>query len=170
LKHGWSTITRMPAAIQNPNYQGPFGNTLLHGAVVSGDMSEVRRLLAAGADPRIANRDGKTAAQAAAILGHAELYRLLSRRGDEHVESLLDQALEATFPASDPLAITQPSGLRDSAVQSEGDAAAPVILPIKRPAWSRSAIPLARSALLLRTAHIRSAIIVPPGRMTSIRR
>ena len=122
----------MPAAIQNPNYQGPFGNTLLHGAVVSGDVSEVRRLLAAGADPNIANRDGRTAAQAAAILGHVELYRLLG--GDEHVERLLDQALEATFPASDPLAITQPSGLRDSAAQREADAAAPVILPIKRPA------------------------------------
>ena len=122
----------MPAAIQNPNYQGPFGNTLLHGAVVSGDVSEVRRLLAAGADPNIANRDGRTAAQAAAILGHVELYRLLG--GDEHVERLLDQALEATFPASDPLAITQPSGLRDSAAQREADAAAQVILPIKRPA------------------------------------
>lgn len=124
----------MATAIGNPNYQGPFGNTLLHGAVVSGDMREVRRLLAAGADPRIPNRDGKTALQAAAILGHAELCSVLSGQSDAHREHLLDQALEATFPASDPVAITQPSGLRDSAVQCEGDAAAPVILPIKRPA------------------------------------
>jgi hypothetical protein len=58
--------------IRNPNAQGPFGNTLLHSAVVSGDAREVERLLAA----------------------------------DEHVERLLDQALEATFPASDPIAVS----------------------------------------------------------------
>jgi hypothetical protein len=32
---------------------------------------------------------------------------------DEHREQLLDQALEATFPASDPLAITLPSSSDD---------------------------------------------------------
>jgi hypothetical protein len=32
---------------------------------------------------------------------------------DEHREELLDQALEATFPASDPLAITLPSSSDD---------------------------------------------------------
>jgi ankyrin repeat protein len=111
----------MAAAIGDPNYQGPFGNTLLHSAVVSGDVREVKRLLAAGADPEIANRDGKTAREAAALLGHAELYGLLAGgRGDAHLEQLLDQALEATFPASDPLAVTAPAGAR------------PVILPIKR--------------------------------------
>ena len=56
--------------IREPNYQGPFGNTLLHGAVLSGDV----------------------------------------RRSDSHVEELLDQALEATFPASDPVALAQPGG------------------------------------------------------------
>jgi ankyrin repeat protein len=69
----------MKVAIVDPNYQGPFGNTLLHGAVVSGDIDEVQRLLAAGADPHIANRDGKTAVHAAAILGHTEIERLLGR-------------------------------------------------------------------------------------------
>ncbi len=69
----------MPLTIQLPNFQGPFGNTLLHSAVVSGDIDEVKRLLAAGADPRIANRDGKTAAHAAAILGHTEIEELLGR-------------------------------------------------------------------------------------------
>lgn len=42
------------------NYQGPFGNTLLHGAAISGNAREVKRLLAAGADPGIRNREGRT--------------------------------------------------------------------------------------------------------------
>jgi len=122
----------MAATIGNPNYQGPFGNTLLHGAVVSGDVREVKRLLAAGADPRIANHDGKTAVHAAALLGHAELYHLLAT-SNGHLETLLDQALEATFPASDPLALTQPSGPRDKPdAQLEDEAIGRVILPIKR--------------------------------------
>ncbi len=69
----------MPPSIGDPNYQGPFGNTLLHSAVVSGDVREVERLLAAGADPRIANREGRTALHAAALLGHRELHELLAR-------------------------------------------------------------------------------------------
>ena len=60
----------MKITILAPNYQGPFGNTLLHGAVVSGD-------LAAGADPRIANRDGKTPLHAAALFGHSHIEHLL---------------------------------------------------------------------------------------------
>jgi len=67
----------MKITILDPNYQGPFGNTLLHGAVVSGDLDEVQRLLAAGADPRIANRDGKTPLHAAALFGHAYIEHLL---------------------------------------------------------------------------------------------
>ena len=63
----------------NPNYQGPFGNTLLHGAVVSGDLREVKRLLAAGADPRIANRDGKTPVQAAELLGYVRIFDVLQK-------------------------------------------------------------------------------------------
>ena len=69
----------MPLAIHDPNFQGPFGNTLLHSAVVSGDLDEVHRLLAAGADPHIANRDGKTPVHAAALLGHAAIEELLGR-------------------------------------------------------------------------------------------
>ncbi len=68
----------MPNTIRDPNYQGPFGNTLLHGAVVSGDRAEVERLLAAGADPLLKNRDGQTALHAAAALGHRQLYELLA--------------------------------------------------------------------------------------------
>jgi ankyrin repeat protein len=65
--------------VGNPNYQGPFGNTLLHGAVVSGDLREVKRLLAAGADPRIANRDGKTPVQAAELLGYVRIFECLQK-------------------------------------------------------------------------------------------
>jgi ankyrin repeat protein len=100
----------MARATGNPNYQGPFGNTLLHGAVVSGDVREARRLLAAGADPSIPNRDGRTPLQVAVILGHTDLYRALGGDPEAHREELLDQALEATFPASDPVAITLPPG------------------------------------------------------------
>jgi ankyrin repeat protein len=67
------------SSLGNPNYQGPFGNTLLHGAVVSGDLREVKRLLAAGADPRIANRDGKTPMQAAALLGYVKIQDVLQK-------------------------------------------------------------------------------------------
>ena len=94
------------AQTRNPNTQGPFGNTLLHSAVLSGNVREVQTLLAAGADPHIANREGHTALRVAAILGHGEIHRLLTGSRDEHVERLLDQALEATFPASDPVAIS----------------------------------------------------------------
>jgi len=94
----------------NLNTQGPFGNTLLHLAVVSNDDKEVRRLLEAGADPRIANREGQTPLRVAAILGHDDIYRTLSGPRDAHVEQLLDQALEQTFPASDPIAVTPKRG------------------------------------------------------------
>ena len=100
----------MSATLGNPNAQGPFGNTLLHSAVVSGDIREVRKLLDAGANPRIVNREGRTALQVAAILGHDRIYGLLAARRQDHVEQLLDQALEATFPASDPIAVSPPPG------------------------------------------------------------
>jgi ankyrin repeat protein len=69
---------RRRRVIGNLNYQDPFGNTLLHGAVVSGDVEEVAGLRAAGADAGIANRDGRTALHAAQIFGHAEIENLLT--------------------------------------------------------------------------------------------
>jgi ankyrin repeat protein len=69
----------MPLAIHDPNFQGPFGNTLLHSAVVSGDLEDVNRLLAVGADPRIANRDGKTPLEAAFLFGHEAIRRALEK-------------------------------------------------------------------------------------------
>lgn len=102
----------MSPAIRNPNYQGPFGNTLLHGAVVSNDAREVKRLLAAGADPQIRNREGRTPIQVAVLLGYPRLFETLAGTSEDHLEWLLDQALEATFPASDPVAITPASRTR----------------------------------------------------------
>ena len=99
----------MTRGLSNPNRQGPFGNTLLHSAVASGDLREVQRLLAAGADPRIRNRDGHTALSAAALLGHRDIYGRLEDPRDEHLERLLDNALEETFPASDPIAVSPPA-------------------------------------------------------------
>jgi ankyrin repeat protein len=96
----------MTHALRNPNTQGPFGNTLLHSAVADGDIREVQRLLAAGADPRIANREGHTALRVAVILGRDAIYGLLAAPREDHVERLLDQALKDTFPASDPIAVT----------------------------------------------------------------
>ena len=104
--HG--SLTPMAPAPGNPNRQGPFGNTLLHSAVVSGDISEVRRLLAAGANPRIANREGQTALRVAVLLGHDDICSLLSDPREAHLEWLLDEALKDTFPASDPIAVTPP--------------------------------------------------------------
>lgn len=54
----------------------------------------------------IANREGQTAVRVAALLGHRELEELLKRNSAERVEALLDQALEATFRASDPIAVS----------------------------------------------------------------
>jgi hypothetical protein len=42
-------------------------------------MREVKRLLAAGADPGIANHDGKTAVQAAELLGYAKIQDVLQK-------------------------------------------------------------------------------------------
>jgi hypothetical protein len=98
----------MTRALGNPNRQGPFGNTLLHSAVAGGDVREVQRLLAAGADPRIRNREGHTALNAAALLGHREIYGVLEGPREDHLERLLDHALEETFPASDPIAVSPP--------------------------------------------------------------
>ena len=91
-----------------PNTQGPFGNTLLHSAVADGEIDEVRRLLAAGANPRLANREGHTPLRVAVLLGHDDIRRVLLESRERHVEQLLDQALEQTFPASDPIAVTPP--------------------------------------------------------------
>jgi hypothetical protein len=100
------SLNRMAPAPGNPNRQGPFGNTLLHSAVANGDIDEVRRLLAAGANPRIANREGHTAVRIAVLLGRDEIGKLLADPRDAHVEWLLDEALKETFPASDPIAVT----------------------------------------------------------------
>jgi ankyrin repeat protein len=106
-----ATIERMARNLGNPNTQGPFGNTLLHSAVASGDIREVRRLLKAGADPRIVNRQGQTPLRVAVLVGRADIYQMLAQ---PYRERLLDEALMETFPASDPVAVsaTLPSRLQ----------------------------------------------------------
>jgi hypothetical protein len=42
------------------------------------------------------------------------------RRSKQHLDALLDQALENTFPASDPVAITEPAS-EESADRDESD-------------------------------------------------
>jgi ankyrin repeat protein len=82
----------MPLAIHDPNFQGPFGNTLLHSAVVSGDLDEVNRLLAHGADPHIANYDGDTPVHVAVLLGHSAIEELLGRHVSRR-QAAVDQEL-----------------------------------------------------------------------------
>ena len=70
-------FTRL-GSMADVNYQGPFGNTLLHSAAMTGDAREVRRLLDAGADPQIRNREGRTPLQLAEMLGRRAVRALLS--------------------------------------------------------------------------------------------
>lgn len=65
--------------ISNINYQGPFGNTLLHGAVIGGDVHETERLLKLGANPMLRNREGRSAIDAARLLERREIETLLMR-------------------------------------------------------------------------------------------
>lgn len=68
-------------ALRARNLQGPFGNTLLHSAVVSGNLTEVERLLKLGANPNVANREGRTPLYAAALFGFKNIYELLRQFG-----------------------------------------------------------------------------------------
>jgi ankyrin repeat protein len=60
---------------------GSDGTTPLHQAAYSGDAAEVRRLIAAGADPRAANLFGATPIQLAAARGDAAVIRVLLDAG-----------------------------------------------------------------------------------------
>jgi ankyrin repeat protein len=61
------------------NYQGPFGNTLLHSAVAAGSVDEVQKLLSLGADPCLINRYGQTPCEVARVLGRKDIEQLLPR-------------------------------------------------------------------------------------------
>ena len=59
----------------------PDGSTPLQWAVFEGNIAEVKRLLAAGADPRVMNDYGVNAMQLAADDSNTELIRLLLKAG-----------------------------------------------------------------------------------------
>jgi uncharacterized protein len=59
----------------------PDGTTPLHRAIYTGDVTEVRRLIAAGADPRAANLFGATPMMLAAARGDAPVLRVLLDAG-----------------------------------------------------------------------------------------
>jgi ankyrin repeat protein len=68
-------------AAGSPDTRGPDGTTPLHQAAFSGDVAEVRRLLAAGADVTAANNYGVNAMQLAADTANTELIGLLLKAG-----------------------------------------------------------------------------------------
>lgn len=72
----------------------PDGATALQNAVYAGDVTEVQRLLAAGADPRAVNLFGATPMMLAAARGDAAIIRLLLDAGVD-VDSLTDEGQTA---------------------------------------------------------------------------
>jgi ankyrin repeat protein len=67
--------------IEDVNHQNADGSTPLQWAVHAGDVTEVKRLLDAGADVSLANNYGATPMSLAAEVGHTEILRLLLRAG-----------------------------------------------------------------------------------------
>jgi ankyrin repeat protein len=66
---------------EDVNRRNPDGSTPLQWAVYNGDAAEVRRLLRAGADPKIANNYGATAMGLAAEVGNADIIAVLLEAG-----------------------------------------------------------------------------------------
>jgi ankyrin repeat protein len=69
-------LERPEVALDAANDQGA---TALHLAAANGDEGLARALLAAGADPSIGDRQGRTPANAAAAAGHEKVAKLLKR-------------------------------------------------------------------------------------------
>ena len=63
----------------DPNAKSQSGSTPLHTVAFTGDREGLDLLLKHGADPKIANRDGKTAAAIARERGHQEIAEVLAR-------------------------------------------------------------------------------------------
>jgi hypothetical protein len=66
------------------------GNTALHRAARDGDLDTVRRLLAAGADVTVRNRDEHTALWMAAWKGHDDVYEALEEVGAKTDDTFID--------------------------------------------------------------------------------
>jgi ankyrin repeat protein len=67
--------------MNNHNVRDPQHRTPLHGAALRGDLSEVRRLLASGADPSAADADGFTPLHFAAQQSHVDVASVLVAAG-----------------------------------------------------------------------------------------
>src|ERR1700733_15892956 len=72
--------TGVPAAADAPASR-PDGSTPLQWAVYEGNIAEVNRLLAAGANPRVLNAYGVDAMQLAADVANTDMIRLLLKAG-----------------------------------------------------------------------------------------
>src|SRR5689334_17093502 len=73
---------RLPAVRkQDVDKRNPDGSTPLQWAVYNGDVAEAKRLLRAGADPKLANNYGATPMTLAAEVGNADLIGLLLEAG-----------------------------------------------------------------------------------------
>ena len=66
---------------QDVNKRNPDGSTPLQWAVYNGDIAEAKRLLRAGADPKLSNNYGATPMTLAAEVGNADLIGLLLEAG-----------------------------------------------------------------------------------------
>jgi ankyrin repeat protein len=77
-----NVIERVPAPKKPAvNQRNPDGSTPLQWAVYNGDVAEAKRLLRAGADPKLANNYGATPMSLAAEVGNADLIGLLLEAG-----------------------------------------------------------------------------------------
>lgn len=99
------------------NAAGPFGNTLLHLAVIARDLHEARRLLSLGADPNARNRDGRTPLHYAALLRtHAITELLIEHGGDPDLRDQASRTPKALGVAATAIAGT-PSARREMAME-----------------------------------------------------
>lgn len=65
----------------NPSLTNAYGNTALHNAAYNGDINEIQRLLASGANINAVNNKGETALHIALINGNIDMAKVLLSNG-----------------------------------------------------------------------------------------